>query len=148
MPKAASCPTFKGRLRPSPGLFGEIPVTTFLGRHLIAELCRCRPETLDDPAAVERHMLAAIELSGATLVKAFFHKFPPSGVSGIVVVAESHFSIHTWPEIGYAAVDIFTCGPSIDPRAALDYLKQAFGAETSYVREFRRGPAAVEPVCD
>lgn len=128
--------------------FGETLVTTFLGRHLIAELCGCRPETLDDPAAVERHMLAAIELSGATLVKAFFHKFPPSGVSGIVVVAESHFSIHTWPEIGYAAVDIFTCGPSIDPGAALEYLKHAFGAETSSVREFRRGPGAVEPVCD
>jgi S-adenosylmethionine decarboxylase len=119
-------------------------VTTFLGRHLIAELCGCRPETLDDVAAVERHMLAAIELSGATLVKAFFHRFPPNGISGIVVVAESHFSIHTWPEIGYAAVDIFTCGPATDPRAALDYLRRAFGAETSYVRELKRGPAAIK----
>ena len=74
-------------------------------------------------------------------LKSFFHLFPPDGVSGIVVVAESHFSIHTWPEHGYSAIDIFTCGDRIKSKEALNYLKKNLKAMSSSSMELQRGPS-------
>jgi len=68
-----------------------------------------------------------------------FHQFNPHGVSGVVVIAESHFSIHTWPEYGYCALDIFTCGEQIDSDLALQFLKQAFKAKSMSIVELKRG---------
>ncbi|MCB2186794.1 MAG: adenosylmethionine decarboxylase [Deltaproteobacteria bacterium] len=99
-----------------------------LGRHLILELYDCSPQLLDDPAYVARTMTGAVEASGATLIKPFFHQFAPQGVSGVIIISESHFTIHTWPEYGYAALDVFTCGDVIDMNAAAEYLRQGFGA--------------------
>jgi S-adenosylmethionine decarboxylase proenzyme len=87
-----------------------------LGSHILIEFHSCDNEVLDSVDAIESIMLTSVEESGATLVKPFFHRFTPHGVSGICVVAESHFAVHTWPEHGYAAVDLFSCGE-------YDYLK-------------------------
>ena len=99
-----------------------------LGQHLILELFDCPARLLDDPEHVSRTMLQAVQESGATLIKPFFHQFAPQGVSGMVIISESHFSIHTWPEFGYAALDVFTCGDVIDMDKATEVLRMGFGA--------------------
>lgn len=111
-----------------------------LGKHFIIELYNCDSEIISEKVAVKERLLKAVELSGATIVETFFHNFPPHGVSGVVIVAESHFTIHTWPELRYAALDIFTCGDHVDSRKALTYLKKSFKAETSAFMELERGP--------
>jgi len=78
-------------------------------------------------------------ISGATALNSTFHKFSPHGVSGVVVISESHFSIHTWPEYGYCALDIFTCGTEIKSEKALDFLKEELGAGSISVTEVKRG---------
>ncbi len=115
-----------------------------IGRHLIAEYYGCNAQLLDDLERVKAHMLATAEAIGATVVGQAFHKFAPQGVSGTVVIAESHLSIHTWPEAGYVAVDIYTCG-GLDPRVGFRYLGNALGATSCRVQEIVRGlPEDVE----
>ena len=109
-----------------------------LGRHLLVELYDCDPDKLNDPKGVERAMREAATLSGATIVQSVFHMFSPYGVSGVVVVAESHLAVHTWPEYGFAAVDFFTCG-EVDAGAAIRHLEEKFGAERAVSREVERG---------
>jgi S-adenosylmethionine decarboxylase len=84
-------------------------------------------------------MNRAADISGATIIKSVFHKFSPHGISGVIVIAESHFSIHTWPEFGYCALDIFTCGDKIDNYKALNFLKKEFGTKNISVVESKRG---------
>ncbi len=110
-----------------------------LGRHLLVELFSCAQEILDDLEKIEALMKEAARLSGATIVESVFHRFQPHGISGVVVIAESHLAIHTWPEHGYAAVDFFTCGADVDYWAAHDFLKKAFMAGDSEVQELLRG---------
>jgi S-adenosylmethionine decarboxylase len=110
-----------------------------LGKHLIIEFYGCDPDVLDDTARCEDHILQAVQISGATVIQPFFHQFNPHGVSGIVVIAESHFSIHTWPEYGYAALDVFTCGDDIQSEPAVEYLRQSFKAEHYSLVEMKRG---------
>jgi len=110
-----------------------------LGRHMLLELYSCDEKVLDDLGTIEAFMKEAARVSGATIVESAFHRFQPHGISGVVVVAESHLAIHTWPEHGYAAVDFFTCGPGIDFWQAHNFLKQAFAAEDFEVREIERG---------
>ena len=112
-----------------------------LGKHLIIDLFDCDCRIISDLKAVEKHLIEAVRLSGATIIKPFFHLFQPNGVSGLVVVAESHFSIHTWPEYGYSALDIFTCGDRIDSKEALNYLKKHLKARNSSTMELQRGPS-------
>ena len=111
----------------------------YLGKHLIVEFHGCDPAVLNDPETCQSHFLEAVRLSGATIIQPFFHQFSPHGVSGVVVIAESHFSVHTWPEYGYCAVDIFTCGEEIRSDAALDHLRRALRAGHYSVVEFKRG---------
>lgn len=99
-----------------------------LGSHLILELLDCPPQVLDCPQTVARVMTEAVHASGATLIEPFFHQFAPQGVSGVIIISESHFTIHTWPEYGYGAVDIFTCGEVIDMDAACEHLRQGLKA--------------------
>lgn len=87
------------------------------GQHLLVEYWGCDSEVLNDLGAVEALMKRAADAAGATLVASTFHRFSPQGVSGVVVVEESHLSIHTWPEVGYAAVDFYTCGDCQPDRA-------------------------------
>jgi len=110
-----------------------------LGRHLLAELVDCDSVLLIDSEKLEKAMKDAARLAGATVVDSVFHRYNPQGLSGIVVIAESHISIHTWPEYKYAAVDCFTCGSNVDPERALSSLKQALGCRDMQVREFNRG---------
>lgn len=109
-----------------------------LGRHIILELYDCPAELLKAPEQAEKFLLEAAELMEATVVNAQFHAFSPYGVSGVVVIQESHLTIHTWPEYQYAAIDIFTCG-ALKLEASIDYLRQAFQAKKYWQRELARG---------
>jgi S-adenosylmethionine decarboxylase len=109
-----------------------------IGRHLIAEFYGCNPDVLDDTERIRTAMLSAASAVGATVVGEVFHHFAPQGVSGSVVIAESHLSIHTWPETGYVAVDIYTCG-GLDPRPGFRHLAVALGAPSCRVQEIVRG---------
>ncbi len=116
-----------------------VGLTNNLGRHILAEYYDCERGVLDDLEAVERYMKEAAVFSGATIVQSAFHRFNPHGVSGVVVISESHLAIHTWPEYGYAAVDLFTCGDAVDPWKAHDFLTRRFGAGRTDTREILRG---------
>ena len=105
----------------------------------MAELYGCDEGILNNREAIEKIMNDAALVSGATIVGSVFHLFNPHGISGVVVIAESHFAIHTWPEFRYAAVDIFTCGNDVDPWKAHDYIKMALKAESTSTVEMRRG---------
>lgn len=110
-----------------------------LGKHLIVELYDCDFDLINDVSQVEKILVEAVAISKATIVQPVFHQFSPHGVSGVVVIAESHFTIHTWPEYGYCALDIFTCGELIDSDASLNYLQKAFKAGSLSVMEIKRG---------
>jgi len=110
-----------------------------LGIHLLIELWSCNRQKIDNLDYLETIMSQAAEAAGATVLKTAFQDFNPQGVSGVVVIAESHLTIHTWPEYGYAAVDIFTCGTKVDPWKAAGFLKQELEADQFSVRDFQRG---------
>lgn len=110
-----------------------------LGRHILVEFYDCSPELMNDVVHIENSMVAAAETAGATVINSTFHHFSPYGVSGVVVIQESHLAIHTWPEYGYAAVDLFTCGDSVDPWVSYKFLKDAFEAGHGSSMELRRG---------
>ena len=103
------------------------------------EFYNCQPEILNSVVLIEEHMEAAARTAGATVINTTFHHFSPYGVSGVVVIQESHLAIHTWPEYGYASVDLFTCGDTVDPWQSYDYLKKAFKASHGSAVEMRRG---------
>lgn len=110
-----------------------------LGRQILVELYGCDAAAFRDEASLRATMLEAVAASGATIVTDAFHCFSPYGVSGVVVIAESHVAIHTWPEHRYAAVDIFTCGESIDPWVIEAYLAKRFQARSTSCMELKRG---------
>jgi len=110
-----------------------------LGNHLIVELYECHREFINDARSVENALINAVNISGAKMVQSVVHEFNPHGISGVVVIEESHFSVHTWPEYGYCALDIFTCGDEIDYYSALHYLKEEFKAKNFSVTEMKRG---------
>lgn len=120
-----------------------------LGKHVLVEFTGCSIDILEDATRVEQLMRAAAEEANATVINAIFidskrensnfHRFSPYGISGVVVIQESHLAIHTWPEYQYAAVDIFTCGTDVDPMRAYDYLKKRFKARKGHYQEIGRG---------
>ena len=110
-----------------------------LGLHLVLELMECRRDLLDDLSFVQEALVEAARAMGATVVGQTFHKFAPQGVTGVVAIAESHLCIHTWPEHGYAAVDVFTCGDNVDPHIAAQELAARFESGDSSVTELQRG---------
>lgn len=110
-----------------------------LGTHLLVELVGCRFETLDDLPGVRRALITAAQRARATVLDDSFHRFSPQGLSGVVVLAESHISIHTWPEQGYAAVDVFTCGDQAMPQRAVDHLVAALAPARAEVSRVDRG---------
>lgn len=116
-----------------------------LGRHLLIELRESDPALLDDLPFIRATLLSAAEDLGATILSDHFHQFSPQGVTGIVSIAESHISIHTWPEFGYAAVDIFTCGTSFEPRQAAAFIAREMQSKAPEITEVERGrlPAMV-----
>ena len=110
-----------------------------LGKHLLLELKDCDREVLNDLGFLKDALLTAASEAKAMVLGESFHQFKPQGVSGVVVIAESHLFIHTWPEYGYAAVDIFTCGDSVEPEKAAEILVRKLGAEDHSVIELQRG---------
>jgi len=106
---------------------------------LILELKECDRERLNDLAYVRATMMEAARAVGATIIGESFHQFDPIGVTGVVAIAESHLCIHTWPEYGYAAVDIFTCGEAFAPREAAQFLIDRFRAQDPSLTELQRG---------
>jgi S-adenosylmethionine decarboxylase len=110
-----------------------------LGRHILAEFFNCDPQIINDVEKVEQYMKRAAIECGAAIVNSVFHTFNPHGISGVVVIAESHLAIHTWPEYSYAAVDVFTCGNSVDPWIATRTLQEYLRAESIKSIELNRG---------
>lgn len=110
-----------------------------LGTHLLVELRDCNPEILKDLEQVKGALVSAAKEAKATIIDVSFHEFNPFGISGMVVIAESHLSIHTWPEYEYAALDIFTCGDIIKPEVAAHYLIERFESNNASIVEVKRG---------
>jgi S-adenosylmethionine decarboxylase proenzyme len=110
-----------------------------LGRHLILEYHGCCPSELDDIEFLEDTIVEATEATRATIVHSHFHRYAPQGVSGAVVISESHVTTHTWPEFGYMAADIFTCGVAVDPWVFHHRVLAAIKVERSSSMELRRG---------
>ena len=113
--------------------------TEMLGRHILVEYYNCNNDILKDHKKIEELLNEAALLSGATVVTSTFHHFNPWGVSGAVIISESHLTIHTWPEFGYAAVDLFTCGDKVNPWIGFDFLEKNLAAEKSESYELSRG---------
>ena len=110
-----------------------------LGTQLAVELFACAEALLRNAHFLEEMLIEAAEASGATIVDSVFHTFNPNGTSGVLIIAESHIAIHTWPEYRYAAVDIFTCGTSIEPDDIADHIKRRLRAGQARIQRLRRG---------
>lgn len=110
-----------------------------LGTHHLIELRNCNPNIISNLKEVQDILITAAKKADATIVEVAFHEFSPFGISGMVVIAESHLSIHTWPEHDYAAVDIFTCGKVLKPGKAVAYLIEKFQCKNPSVVELKRG---------
>jgi S-adenosylmethionine decarboxylase len=117
-----------------------------IGTHLLLELRNCDENLLDNIKHIESAMVGAALEAGATIVGQSFHKFDPRGVTGIVAIAESHLSIHTWPEYAYAAADIFTCGKDFRPRKAAQLIVDGLRCTEPSITELKRGPHSVPTV--
>jgi S-adenosylmethionine decarboxylase proenzyme len=109
------------------------------GSQIVLDLYECETEHLDNLEWVKKTLVDAARAAGATIVQTVFHKFAPWGISGVVVIAESHLAIHIWPENRYAAVDVFTCGENVRMDVASAFLKREFGARRSVAKRFKRG---------
>ena len=134
-----SWPSFDGadETGNSPDHFVQRDGQVFAGTHLIADFWEA--SNLDDLQLMESAMRKAVELAGATLLHIHLHHFTPNGgISGVAVLAESHLSVHSWPERGYAAFDVFMCGDA-QPERAIDALAEAFKPGRLDVSEHRRG---------
>ncbi len=110
-----------------------------IGYHYVVEASGCDPKILSDANKIREIFLKAAEVGDMEVKASYFFKFSPTGVSGMVIVAESHISIHTWPEKGYAAIDVYTCGKKADPEKAVDYILDTIKAEYAHVSEVKRG---------
>ncbi|HIB13223.1 MAG TPA: adenosylmethionine decarboxylase [Dehalococcoidia bacterium] len=110
-----------------------------LGIHLLLELRECNPKLLNDIDFIRKALSDTAYDVGATVVGESFHRFSPQGVTGILAIAESHISIHTWPEFGYAAADIFACGTAFHPREAAAILVEKLESRDPEIIEVTRG---------
>lgn len=110
-----------------------------LGKHLLAEFIGCKGCDLDSVEQIRREMETAAVKAECNIIQSVFHHFNPIGVSGVVVISESHLTIHTWPEYDYAAVDVFTCGDEVNPKIALDHLCKIFEVDKMIIKEIDRG---------
>ncbi len=109
-----------------------------LGTHLVVDAWQCPSDLLNDPERIRSAILGAVNAGGATLIDFCVHQFSPQGVTATATLAESHIAIHTWPEYGYFAADLFFCG-SGDPQTAIEFLEVALEAKRVRRREFKRG---------
>jgi len=115
------------------------PSSSALGSQVVLDLYECQTDHLDDLEWVKQTLVNAAHAAGATVVETVFHKFAPFGISGVVVLAESHLAIHIWPEKRYAAIDAFTCGKNVRTNVASAFLQEQFQAKRVQQRSFSRG---------
>ncbi len=108
------------------------------GRHCILEIYECDQAKLNDEAFVRTTITSSVKMAGATLINLITHSFKPQGVTGLALLAESHISIHTWPEIGYAAIDVFTCGNHTMPESACEFFSKEFAAKKCSLKSIVR----------
>ena len=108
------------------------------GRHLILDLYGCDQGILDDYEELERLLQVALNMAGAKILRIFGEKFQPQGVTLLALLAESHASIHSWPELGYAAIDLYTCGDTTNTHKAAEFLKSKLKAKQSEEKELVR----------
>ena len=127
-------------LHPNPG-WTEPTCDQPVGKHCILELYACDADKLNDESFIRTTIATAAREAGATVLQLISHRFQPQGVTGLVLLAESHLSIHTWPESGYAAVDVFTCGDHTLPERACLALVHALAAGDYKLSSFRRETA-------
>lgn len=118
----------------------------YLGRQVTVDFFDCDKGLLNDHAKIQKLMEGAAKAAKATVVKSLFHQFNPYGVSGVIVISESHLAIHTWPEYGFASIDVFTCGPVVDPRICQRFLAKALKSSHSEYHEFKRGVLRIEGI--
>ena len=116
-----------------------------LGKHLLLELKDCDAGLLNDMDYLREALTEVAILIGATVIKDDFYQFSPQGISGVVIIAESHISIHTWPEYSFAAVDVFTCGEVIEPAKAVKPLALKLKARSTSYIELKRGVLIESP---
>ena len=120
--------------------FGNDEELIHKGKHILLELYRCDYEKLNDESFLRCALNRAAKFANATVLNLISNKFEPQGVTAIALLAESHISIHTWPESNYSAVDIFTCGQNMLPELACQYLIEALKAEEHFLRVIKRNP--------
>ena len=113
------------------------------GRHLILDLYDCDPEILDDYDQLQAYLETSLALAGANILRIFGEKFKPQGVTLLALLTESHASIHSWPELGYAAVDLYTCGNTTNTHKAAEFLKNKLKAQTTEEKELVRSTTPV-----
>jgi S-adenosylmethionine decarboxylase len=118
----------------------DVPaIGRFAGRHVLAELDDVDPSLLDDPTFLREALASAVSEAGATLCEVMSHRFAPQGVTVLAMLAESHASVHTYPELGAVFVDVFTCGDRADPEHAVRLLAKALGTGSVRMSTVRRG---------
>jgi S-adenosylmethionine decarboxylase len=110
-----------------------------LGRHFILDVADAPFGILDDPVTIEEALVVTVQAMKAKVLGIHVHRLVPQGISGVVVISESHLTIHTWPELGEAAVDLFSCGDEDAARKAIEVLAPLLGAGKSEIREILRG---------
>ncbi len=109
-----------------------------VGKHCILELYDCDQNKLNDEAFIRTTITTSTKVAGATLIHLITHQFTPCGITGLALLAESHISIHTWPEINYAAIDVFTCGRHTKPEKACDFFVKEFAADNYLLKSLKR----------
>ena len=109
----------------------------YAGVHLVADFWNV--ESIESSEALKKVLIKAAKIANSTPLDISIHKFSPQGITGVVLLAESHIAIHSWPEYQYIAIDIFTCGEKSAPQKALDYLKKTFQPQKVEIKKIRRG---------
>ena len=120
--------------------YGDEQILSHQSKHILLELYRCDCEKINDESFLRCILNRAAKLANATVLNLISNKFEPQGVTAIALLAESHISIHTWPESNYSAVDIFTCGQNMMPEVASQYLIESLMAKEHYLRVIDRNP--------
>ena len=123
--------------QPAPQKNEEGPAPEYAGLHLLAEFWNGKE--IEDPSMLDTILRTAAAKSNNRALKVEIHKFSPRGITGFVILAESHLSIHSWPESNYLAIDIFTCGDHTMPHKALEYLREVYGPQRVEIQEIKRG---------
>jgi len=110
-----------------------------LGRHALADLYNCKNEILNDVDKIKEVIETSCKEANLTVVKSIYHNFEPIGVSGVTILAESHITIHTWPEHNFVSIDAFTCGNNMKPSLVCHILADKFKSDKPDIKEYKRG---------